>query len=455
MFIVAKGFEFVAKFNAKREGVSDISLAVLPLAAVPLPKEIEELKLGEKVAEGVIAALSQRLPFPSETEEAVKETLVFSGKDYSEATENMERYFLQHCWGDGLPLVPPTQEAVNRMLEGTELPRDHVVALVEPGGGKATIEKIAINGVMAGCLTQYMPVIIAAVEAITDPMSDLRGVQCTTGPVSPLLIVSGQKLIEQLNINDSFSTIGPGWRANATIGRAIRLIMINIGYGWPGKTDMKSLGSPFKYVTLMAENESAYGGAWEPIRVAEGFDYDQPTVSVMPAYSWQPDYIQIQLLTAGKTMEILANQAKVKHDRSAFNWGMDNLVLIPPVVFDAIRRERLSRIDTQKALYELIQLPCSEFFGGKEPSTEAGTVKPIPEGFVGKCKEDPKALVPLLLEPQSIKIVVAGAPVSSIAAYIGTWGYGPAYFVTKPIKLPPNWENLLEKYKGWETPIVK
>ncbi|MFC1971565.1 hypothetical protein ACFLV0_06560, partial [Chloroflexota bacterium] len=333
----------------------------------------------------------------------------------------MEKYFLQHGWSDGLPLVPPTEEAVTQMLEGTDLPREHVLVMVEPGGGKASIEKIAVNAVMAGCLPHYMPVIIAALEAITDPKFDLRGVQSTAGMVSPLLIISGQKLIDELNINDSFSTIGPGWRANATIGRAIRLMMINLGQSWPGKNDMKSFGNPFKYVMLMAENETAYMDAWEPVRVAEGFDYDQPTISVMPAVSWQPDLVHSEPPTVNNIVKQICKQAQVKYDRLANNWGCDNLVLISRTAFEAIRKEGLSRVDMQQALYEAMQSPCFDFFSGNEPATEVGANRnPIPEWIVDKCRADPQALVPLVAKPQSIKICAAGGRGPAMISYIGT-----------------------------------
>ncbi len=416
------------------------------------------MRLGEQAADGVITALSQRLPSHAAISQVIEKTLVFSGSDYSEAIKNMDKYFLQRCWSDGLPLVPPTPEATNQMLEGTDVPRDHVVAVVEPGGGKATIEKIAINAVMAGCLPQNMPVIIAAVEAITDSRFDLITIQSTAGPVSPLLIASGPELIKQLNINDGFGTIGPGWQANTTIGRAIRLIMINIGYGWPGTTDIKPFGTPFKFVTLMAENESGYRGAWEPLRVAEGFDYNQATVSVTPAYSWQPDHIQENVCSARKVLERISQQGRVMFDRIAHRWGKDHLVIIDPSTFDVLHKEGLSRLDCQKALYDLIQVPCFEFYelelaDGKGPVAQAGAVQ-IPEWIVQRCREDSNALVPLLLKPESIKIVVAGGPAVATIAFVGSWG-AQTYFITKPIRLPKNWAKLLAKYSGWETPIVK
>tara|TARA_Y100000031_G_C8224105_1_gene387449 strand:- start:62 stop:1417 length:1356 start_codon:yes stop_codon:yes gene_type:complete len=451
VLITTKGLETNAKFNARAAGLEELKQVVLPMAAVPLKTEVEELnQLGKQTADAVIETFCREsVPSagPKEVdEETTERVLQFSGDSYSTALDNMEKYFLQHHWSDGFPLVPPTQEAVNRMLEGTELPRDHVVGLVEPEGAAATIESIAINAVMAGCLPQYMPVLIAAVECVTDPRFDLRGIQGTSCSVSPLLVISGGELIEQLNINDGFSAIGPGWKANATIGRAVQLIMSNIGNVWPGRNDMTTLGSPLKYVMLLAENESAYGGVWEPIRVAEGFDYAQPTISAMPAISWQPDHIPSVIATVDKTLELISLQGKVKYDRFAANFGLDNMVLLTPTAFEPIRLERRSREDIQKALYEAIQLPCSEFFEDKEPSTEAGVQIQIPERIVEKCKANPQAFAPLLFGPESLKIIVTGGPGPAMLAYISTWGWGRAYFVMKPISLPKYWKGLLEKY---------
>jgi hypothetical protein len=450
-FAVTRPFETNARFVAGREGLPDISLVVVPLEALPHPAEIEELNFN-KFADDIINALTQTPSIKSE--EMVEDALVFSGATYAKAMSNMEKYFLQHRWGDGLPLIPPTREAVDEMLEGTELSPDYSVGLVEPGGGEATMEKIAINAVMAGCLPQYLPVVIAAVEAIIDPRFNLREVQCTSCNMSPLLIVSGQNIIEDLNINNTFSTLGPGFRANSTIGRAIRLIMINLGHAWPGENDMKTLGSPFKFIPLMAENEAAYKGAWEPLRVAEGYSIDQPTVSVMPAMSWQPDIVQPEPPTVKRIIEYISKQGNVKHDRLIGNWGMDNLVLLCASTFDCIRREGYSRIEFQKALLDAIQIPASEFLGGMDVN-ELKFFGRLPEGLIEKCQSGPDELIPLLEGPENIKICVSGGPGPFGITYTSTFGYGAAHFVTKPIKLPMNWEEILEKNSGWESPLVK
>jgi hypothetical protein len=418
---------------------------------IPPAEEFEKLNFVGKAADEIIRALTRWTPQRPEIEEVPEKNLVYHGVDYQEAYENMEKFFLNHGWSDGLPLVPPTQNAVNRMLEGTELPREHLVAVFPPGQGKATIEKIAINAVMAGCLPQYMPIILAAVDAIIDPAFFLVGVQNTSGQLAPLLVVSGQNLIEALNINDSFCTLGPGWKANTAIGRALRLIMMNMGHTWPGINDMKAFGNPFRYVTVIAENEAAYSGAWEPLRVTEGFAEDQPTISVMPAMSWQPDLVLPTPPSVARIIAHITTQAKVKYDRYANNCVYNNLVLISPTAFDAIRREGVSKASLQQTLYNTIQLPGSEVFDGRE----GFGFNKLPKWVIEKHKADPDAPVPLLLKPESLKICVSGGPGPDMIAYIGTWGYGPSQFVTKPIKLPANWNKLLRKYKGWESPTVK
>ena len=453
-FMVTRPFQANAGFIARREGLSDISLVAVPVDSLPLTDEIKEWELGEKAADGVIKALTQWQPQSEEAGEEAESTLTFSDRDYETAREGMEKYFLQHGWSDGLPLIPPTRDAVDKMLEGTDLPSDHVIGVVEPGGVEATVENVAINAVMAGCLPQYMPVLTAAVEAITDPAFNLREVQCTSCNMAPLLIVSGPRLVEDLNINCGFSTLGPGWRANSTIGRAVRLVMTNLGRTWPGRNEMKTLGSPFKFAPVIAENEAVFRGAWEPLRVAEGYDFDGATISVMPAMSWQPDIVQPEPPTVKRIVEYIAKQGKVKHDRLAGNWGMDNLVVLCSATFDCIRREGFSRLDLQKALYDAIRIPCSEFLNGRDIE-ELPAFHRLPDSIRKRCEAGSDVLIPLLAGPGSIRICVTGGAGPYGISYISTFGYGAARFVTKSITMPGNWEYLLARYEGWKSPTVK
>jgi hypothetical protein len=156
----------------------------------------------------------------------------------------------QYCydkgWTDGLPVIPPTEERVKAMLAGTTLSPSTLVAKIPPAWADATVEKIAANCVMAGCLPAYMPVVIAAVKAMTDPVMNLNGMQCSTHLSTPLVVVNGPARLE-LGMNSGANVFGQGNRANATIGRAVKLILTNIGGAIPGVTDKATLGHPGKY----------------------------------------------------------------------------------------------------------------------------------------------------------------------------------------------------------------
>jgi len=181
----------------------------------------------------------------------------------------VNRFFYKRGWADGLPIIPPTEEAVKEMLTGTDLPSDHIIGTIIPRSGKATVEKIAINAVMAGALPTYMPLLIAGVQAIMDPRSRYSTWGVSTGSWSPFWIVNGP-IRNDLNINSSSGALSPGDIANAAIGRAMGLIIKNIGGVRKGIEDMGVLGNPGKYSMVIAENEE--DSPWEPLHVEQGFN---------------------------------------------------------------------------------------------------------------------------------------------------------------------------------------
>ena len=198
-----------------------------------------------------------------------------------DATAAVNARFYQRGWTDGLPIVPPTLSRVEAALATINtVSKDTVIATLDPLQGLATVEKIAINAVMAGCRPDYLPAILAAVEAIAEPTFNLRGVQTTDENVTPLLIFNGP-VARELDINASFGALGPGWQANATIGRALRLIMHNIGGGWPGAVSLAGLGQPGRYTLCLAEHEAE--SPWPPLQVELGYAPDISTVTVMRA----------------------------------------------------------------------------------------------------------------------------------------------------------------------------
>jgi len=169
--------------------------------------------------------------------------------------------FCERNWCDGLPIVPPTEERVRAMLGRFD--RERVLGVMPPLWREASVEKLAVNAVMAGCEPAHFPIIVAATEALLDPAFNLYGVQATTHPVAPLVIVNGP-YGRSIGLHSGSGCFGPGFRANATIGRAIRLILLNIGGAWPGRYDMATQGSPAKFSYCIAENETA--SPWGPMQ---------------------------------------------------------------------------------------------------------------------------------------------------------------------------------------------
>lgn len=195
-------------------------------------------------------------------------------------TDDLIEVCYENGWTDGLPVVPPTPERVERMLRATDRDPDELIAAVPPKWGRATVEKVAINAVMAGCKPAYLPLILTAVEAMTAEQFNLHGVQVTTSHVGPMLVVNGP-IRKQLEINDGFNLFGQGWRANATIGRTLRLVCTNIGGALPGELDRAAFGHAGKYTCCIAEKEEV--SPWESLHVERGFQADDSTITVFAA----------------------------------------------------------------------------------------------------------------------------------------------------------------------------
>ena len=179
---------------------------------------------------------------------------------------------------DGLPIVPPTEERVRRMLGGTSRPSDESLGQMPPAQFDATVEKIAVNAVMAGCRPEAMPVLIAAVELMLDARWDLGYLQTTTNPLTPMLIVNGP-IRRSAGLYGGTGAMGPGWRANASIGRAIRLILLNIGGAAPGDIDKCTQGFVGKFSLCLAENVEE--SPWTPLHVARGFAKEDSVITVV------------------------------------------------------------------------------------------------------------------------------------------------------------------------------
>jgi hypothetical protein len=417
---------------------------LLPVAKEALPKIIDGL-----TKEPAHKTVTKATPLKAAPAAVIK----FTGKTTQEAQEKMEKYFLANKWSDGLPMVPPTPEAVNEMLKGTDLPREHVVGTIDPKHGIATVEKIAINAVMAGARPAYMPVIIAIVEAFADTGFDLYGVQVTTGLNAPLVIVSGP-IIDDLNINYSFSTIGPGWRANSTIGRVSRLMLVNLGQAWPGVNDMKDLGNPAKFGIVMAENDRQTPPGWGTMREREGFSKQTSTVSVYAAQSFRQIHDSQKYLASSKKPERIVDPMVARLMSNSLNstaeqWGEEIVIAFSPTMAENLKRFGYDPAKIQKELYEKGRIERGLF--GPRPLGSFAVTSGIPK-WIDDLPDN--ALVPVVPTPEDIKIMVAGGKGGGVSYIIDRWGFGNSRYLTKEIKLPKNWKSLLNDLQGWETPIT-
>jgi len=328
-------------------------------------------------------------------------------------------FFEEKGWTDGLPIIPPTEERVGQMLAAVKRNPQDVIGVVPPRWAPATVEKIAINAVMAGCLPQYMPVLIAASEALADPRLNLYALQATTGGPAIMLIVNGP-IRKQLNINGGSNALGEGWRANATIGRCIRLIQRNIGGSYPGTTCKATLGWPGKYSLCIAENEEA--SPWEPLHVERGFAADTSTVTAISADSC----VRASDLDSTKAEGVLINFAQKMDGPS----GPEAIMVICPEHAKIIAGDGFSKQDVKKFIWE----------------RAAYRMKDVPdETFHQRVKRRPdlkltrESAIPVTDAPDDILIVVAGGD-GSQSQYIHVWGQstpdgGSTRSVTKAIQI--------------------
>jgi hypothetical protein len=262
--------------------------------------------------------------------------------------ESFYRYAMERGWGDGLPLVPPTTDRVAAMLEGTTRASGELIATVAPAYGAATVEKIAINAVMAGCRPEYLPVVIAAVEACAADEFNLYGIQATTNPVAPLVLVNGP-IRKRLDFNCAGNALGQGNRANATVGRALRLVLINVGGGTPGQLDLSTLGSPAKYTLCCGENEEA--NPWQPHHVTTGLSPDASSVTVFGIQALH-NIACPGVRGDGRDFMRTIGLGMAAVGTNNMTFGGEALVLMCPEHAAAIAKDGFSKSDAAHFLYE-------------------------------------------------------------------------------------------------------
>jgi len=328
--------------------------------------------------------------------------------------EEVNERFEARGWTDGLPVTPPTLARVEAMCAATARAPSEVLGEVEPLRGEATVEKVAANAVMAGCRPEHFPVVLAAVQAVLDPAFNMRGVQTTDENVAPLLIVSGP-LAGRLGLNAGFGALGPGWRANAAIGRAVRLIMLNLGGGWPGAVSLAGLGQPGRYTLCLAEREDS---PWPALHVELGYRPEQTTVTVLRA--------ETAINVTGGLAEVASVMASAASAFTMLHEGRV-AVVVAPFVARRLAAEGWSKDDARRRLHEQARVPVAAW----QSWWLRATARQWPAWVT-----EAAATLPIVKEAADITLVVAGADLAiPQLAYFPSWGFPPCR-VTREVVAP-------------------
>jgi hypothetical protein len=387
------------------------------------------------IAEGVIEKLIDALTLPLTIEESKahqkKEStesgsVTVTGESFETAFEEFNHIYLENRWGDGLPMVPPTRERVEWMLSGTNRSPQEVIGKVSPKQGMATIEKIAINAVMAGAKPEYLPVIIAAMEALTNEKYDDRHVLLSAGSFSLLIVVSGT-IVKEIDMQAGIGFIGHGWRPNNTIGRAVRLATINIGHIWPAMNDMALTGrvSPHTFITI-AENTTL--SKWEPYHANRGFNADDSCVTVASIPSAGPTQnFYGGMIGTWNTEEIVDRIVDtVKRDSRMFpQWGSkgvgalpgsggggnNHMIILFPELVSELKKTGYDQKSLQQEIYRRTSVKYEDLrredIEGIQVAMETGVVPPERKRVFEEALK-PGGMVPVLMSPDNINLFVSG-----------------------------------------------
>jgi len=402
--VVTDVFVELGRAVATALGSPDVRISVIPRPVGEL-KEAEVRASARNAFQDIMNQLfAPRVQSSEISADRVPRILEFCG-----SWEEINDYFYGQRWTDGLPIVPPVYASVERLLALAGEAPEAVVGVVAPTMGIATVEKIAINAVMAGCEPRYFPVVLAAVKAICRPEFNLLPMQATTNPVTPMIIVNGP-VVKQLQLNAGYNVLGQGWKANATIGRALRFVLNNIGGGIPGKVDKACHGQPGKFSLCIAENEEA--SPWEPFHVERGFSAQDSTVSVIGVAGTQ-DIIHYARTSAKKILDTIVRSIPREGYKNLYSGG-EPLLILGPEQAAILGAERLSKKEIKRFIFEGTKVPVTLFHPETVDFIKGRRPRVFPEG----CETTE---IPIADRAEDIQIIVAGGA-GNHNVFMPTWG---------------------------------
>ncbi len=440
--IVSAGFMAQARAIKKALGAPDLQIAEYP-GVIPLDSQEQfTAKVRNDVLRVVLDHLRTEIVETKVAAEPVPEDIVFRG-----TFDEVQEEFHAREWSDGAAFVPPTPERVEAFLKWTGYDRHKVLGVLAPEYREASVLSVAVNGVMAGCRPDYMPVLVAAVEAIADPLFRIEDAGSTPG-WEPLVVVSGS-IVDRLGFNSEVGNMRVGRRANTSIGRFLRLYFRNVAGLRPGGTDKGSIGLGFN--VAMAENDKAVAEiGWPSYRVDRGFAPEDDVVTVRsvlavspPVYSRGPDPLDL-------IWPLLNNLAG-----TTWGWSIvalyfnqwHPLIQMSPSVAGGFARAGWSKQEIRKHLFENSKIAAGTLeryseavFGNRMSIADLAKRLNLDPDFTRS--EDPARLVPMLLDEACTDIVVAGDPARNQSKiYLNNQEQGPP--VSRKIALPDGWQDRL------------
>ena len=329
--------------------------------------------------------------------------------------DDVHEFLFDQGFTDGLPVVPPTPERVIRMLSRTTRDPQDVIATIPPNLAPATVEKVAINAVMAGCKPEYLPVVIATLEAICTDEFNCHGVFATTMGATPVMIINGP-VRHDLDMNMQLSSLGQGTRSNAAIGRAVRLAVRNIGGAKPGGTERSTLGNPMKYTMCFPEWEER--SPWEPLHVERGFESEDSVVSIFAMSSGPAQVVDQTSRSAEALVGSFAMSMRAAQHVKSHRAG-DTILIISPEHVDTIQRDGWSKADIRARIQEVSSVPMRELIA--DSTSGAGIPSAAAENMTDEQLDQP---IPKFASEDKIHIAVAGSEAGKFSAVLHGWASG-------------------------------
>jgi len=331
------------------------------------------------------------------------------------ATEDhlhLVEWYFQQGWTDGLPVMPPTPETVAAMVDALGGDRERLEARVPPRWGNLTREVLAVNMVLAGCKPAYAPVVRAAMLALCSSHFNLNGVQATTHMAAPLLVVNGP-VRSEIGLNAGANVFGSGSRANATIGRAIRLVLLNVGGAWPGDLDKSTLGQPGKYTFCIAEHEEA--SPWAPYHVEQGYRPEDSTVFCIATEGPHSVTNHVSDDPQGVLDSLVSAMSTIAHNNAVSSGSC--VVVIGPEHAATIAGRGWNRSDVRRYLWS----HTTNTYDDISYQGRYGTIynRNLPKWY----RRESGARIPIVPSPDDIHLFVAGGDAGRFSAFLPGWGH--------------------------------